>query len=152
MLLDQILVGAGMVGVCVIIHVTAIVILLAFMRRYATLWVSRHFIIGAALVMTTLVLWLLLAHTIEIWTWAVLYIHLGEFTDMTRALYFSTVTFTTLGYGDVTLTPEWLFLSSMEAAGGILLFGLSTGAAVAALTKILSLTGNGHPLNDDRHD
>jgi hypothetical protein len=148
----QILLGTVMVGICVVIHVAAIVFLLEVMRRYASGWVSRHFALGATLVMMILVVWLLLAHTVEIWIWAVLYVHLGEFTDMTRALYFSTVTFTTLGYGDVTLTPEWQFLSSLEAAGGILLFGLSTGASVAALTKILSLTAIRHPLNDDRHD
>ena len=138
MLLDQILLGAGMVGVCVVIHVAAIVVLLAFMRRHGYEWLRWRYYTGATLIMMLIVVWLLFAHTAEIWVWAVLYIHLGEFTDMTTALYFSTVTFTTLGYGDITLTQKWQLLSSLESAGGILLFGISTGASVAALTAILN--------------
>jgi hypothetical protein len=44
-----------------------------------------------------------------------------------------------LGYGDVVLTDAWQLLSSLEAAGGILLFGLSTGASVAAMMAIINV-------------
>ncbi len=137
MLLTQILLGTAVIGVCVVIHVTAIVILLGIIRRHAADWIHWHFYPGATLIMLILVLGLLLAHTIEIWLWAALYVHLGEFPDLTNALYFSTVTFTTLGYGDITLSADWQLLSSLESAGGILLFGLSTGAAVAAMLAIV---------------
>jgi hypothetical protein len=138
MLLDEILIGSGMVGLCVIIHVGAVVFLLGIMRRHAKTWMAWHFYPGATFIMLIIILGLLLAHTLEIWLWAVLYIHLGEFTGTAKALYFSTVTFTTLGYGDVVLTEQWELLSSLEAAGGILLFGLSTGASVAAMMAIIT--------------
>jgi hypothetical protein len=134
---DEILIGSAMVGLCVIIHVGAIVVLLDVMRRCAKGWIAWRFYPGATAIMLIIVVGLLLAHTLEIWLWAVLYIYLGEFADMSRALYFSTVTFTTLGYGDVVLTDSWQLLSSLEAAGGILLFGLSTGASVAAMMAII---------------
>lgn len=138
MLFDQIVIGSAMVGLCVIIHVGAIVFLLGIMRRHSKRWLAWRFYPGATLLMLIIILGLLLAHTAEIWLWAELYIYLGEFSGSARALYFSTVTFTTLGYGDITLTEPWQLLSSLEAAGGILLFGLSTGVSVAAMMSIVN--------------
>ena len=65
-------------------------------------------------------------HTVSAWGWAGVYVTLGEFTDLGEALYFSVVTSTTLGYGDLTLTGRWQLLASFEAMGGLILFGLST--------------------------
>ena len=149
MLLTQILLGTAVIGVCVIIHVAAIVILLGIVRRHAADWIHWHYYPGATLIMLILVLGLLLAHTIEIWLWAVIYVHLGEFPDLTNALYFSTVTFTTLGYGDITLSQDWQLFSSLESAGGILLFGLSTGAAVAAMMAIADPRRREHDTNNN---
>ena len=61
---------------------------------------------------------------------------LGEFDSLEPALYFSTVTFTTLGYGDITLTEGWRLLSAFEAANGIILFGVSTAFVFAMIQKI----------------
>lgn len=138
MLINQLLFGSAIIGLCVVIHVAAVVTLVEFLRRYATHWMDRHFILGASAIMLVIMLGLLFAHTIEIWIWAALFVHLGEFPDLTDALYFSTVTFTTLGYGDVTLSPHWQLLSGLEAVGGILLFGVSTGTAVAAMLAIVA--------------
>jgi voltage-gated potassium channel Kch len=81
-----------------------------------------------------------IVHTVEIWIWAVLYRWLGEFESMERALYFSTVTFTTLGYGDITLHERWQLLSSFEAANGIILFGVSTAFVFGAIRKLFEIT------------
>ncbi len=65
-------------------------------------------------------------HTVEAWVWAFIYLKLGEFTDLKKALYFSIVTCTALGYGDITLSERWQLLRTFEAMGGLLLFGAST--------------------------
>ena len=59
----------------------------------------------------------------------------GNFEAMERALYFSTVTFTTLGYGDITLLPRWQLLSAFEATNGIVLFGVSTAFVLTVLQR-----------------
>ncbi|MFT6367578.1 MAG: hypothetical protein ACJAUG_001045 [Halioglobus sp.] len=65
-------------------------------------------------------------HTVEIWAWAAVYWYIGEFQDFEAALYFSAVTATTVGYGDLTLSPQWRILGPFEAMGGLILFGAST--------------------------
>jgi len=83
---------------------------------------------------------IILVHTVEIWLWAVLYLWIGEFTDFERALYFSTVTFTSLGYGDITLQERWQLLSGFEAANGIILFGVSTAFVFGIIRKLFEIT------------
>ena len=72
---------------------------------------------------------LVFLHLLEITLWALTYMNLPSVTELgslEEALYFSLVTFTTLGYGDVTLGPVWRLLSGMEAMNGILLAGWAT--------------------------
>ena len=61
---------------------------------------------------------------------------LGEFESLERALYFSTVTFTTLGYGDLVLNVRWQLLSGFEAVNGIILFGVSTAFVFAVMRRM----------------
>jgi hypothetical protein len=73
---------------------------------------------------------------LEIWFWALFYLWIGEFAELERALYFSTVTFSTLGFGDITLQDRWQLLSSFEAMNGIILVGVSTGLIFAIIQKL----------------
>lgn len=51
-------------------------------------------------------------------------------------LYFSTVTFTTLGYGDVTLDAGWRLFASIQAAVGTIMFGWTTAIVMAVLQRM----------------
>ena len=73
---------------------------------------------------------------LEILAWALMYVSVGAIDGFEKALYFSTVTFTTLGYGDVLLSEKWRLLGSFEAANGIILFGWSTAVVMAAVQKV----------------
>jgi hypothetical protein len=50
----------------------------------------------------------------------------GALPDLTDAFYFSAVTYTTTGYGDIVLPQAWRFGSGVEALTGILMCGWST--------------------------
>ena len=52
------------------------------------------------------------------------------------AVYFSFVTFTTLGYGDITLSESGRVLSGIQALNGILLVGWSTAVLFAVVQKL----------------
>lgn len=75
-------------------------------------------------------------HTTEIWLYAALYRGLGELRTFEEALYFSTVTFASLGYGDIVLSPQWRVLSAIEAANGVILFAWSTAFLLSVTTRL----------------
>lgn len=76
---------------------------------------------------STMVMGLVSLHLLGALIWAYLYVALAEFGTLTEALYFSTVTGSSLGYGDVVLSEKWKIVSSFQAIGSFLLFSLSAG-------------------------
>jgi hypothetical protein len=77
------------------------------------------------------------AHLIEIALWAVLFVICGEFPEFGTAYYHSAVNYTTLGYGDVIMTPSWRLLGPLEAANGALMFGVSTAMIFAVIQRLI---------------
>jgi voltage-gated potassium channel Kch len=59
--------------------------------------------------------------------WAGFYVWKAAMPDLQSALYFSAVTYTTTGYGDLVLPQEWRLVGAIEALTGILMCGWSTG-------------------------
>jgi Ion channel len=78
-----------------------------------------------------------LAHLMEVALWAVLLIICREFPDFGTAFYHSAVNYTSLGYGDVIMTPSWRLLGPLEAANGVLLFGLTTAMIIALIQRLV---------------
>lgn len=78
-----------------------------------------------ALVITIVVLGIFTALTVEIWIWASFFMLVDAFQDWELALYYTTSTFTTVGFGDVVLGTDWRLLGSITSANGFLLFGWS---------------------------
>ena len=79
-------------------------------------------------------------HLLEVLVWALTYLALpGEpkLKTFEEAFYFSIVTFTTLGYGDVTVGEEWRILAGLEAANGIMMFGWTMALIVALSHRLL---------------
>ena len=74
--------------------------------------------------------------TAGVWIWALAFYTLGVFITLEASVYFSLVSFTTLGFGDVLLPQEWRLLSGMAAANGLLNFGLLTALLVEALRHV----------------
>ena len=85
---------------------------------------------------SALVLMMFFAALLEIFIWAATYLAVGAMSAFEAALYFSTVTFTTLGYGDVTLSESWRLLGSFEAANGIILIGWTTALIFAFVHRL----------------
>ena len=80
-----------------------------------------------------IVLLMFLASLIEVLVWAVVYLWLNAIEGVEQVFYFSMVTFTTLGYGDVVLQERWRLLASFQAANGIILFGWTTAIVMAVV-------------------
>lgn len=73
---------------------------------------------------------------VEIWIWAGMYLWLGVLDDFETALYFSTVTFSTIGYGDIVPSQGWRTLAALEGINDFLFIGWSTAYLVAAGTRV----------------
>ena len=74
--------------------------------------------------------------TLSVWLWAAVFHLLDVFDTFEEAMYFTLVTFTTLGYGDVLLPPGWRILGGMAAANGLLSFGLTTALLIESLRHV----------------
>lgn len=89
--------------------------------------------------------WLILIHVAEIAVWALFYDWRGCLPDFETALYFSGITYTTVGFGDIVLPEQWRLLAPLEALTGILMCGLSTGFFFAVVAKIFSSLSQPEP-------
>ena len=83
------------------------------------------------------ILFAFVAHLTEIALWAGLFMICGEFKSFDLAYYHSAVNYTTLGYGDLIMTPQWKLLGPLEAADGALMFGVSTAMIFAVAQRLM---------------
>jgi voltage-gated potassium channel Kch len=115
------------------VHAVCTAVVVDFVRgSRAERW-GRGSRIGETSQLAALILMFFVAALIEVSIWATAYLALGAVTGGERALYFSMVTFTTLGYGDVVVEGTWRLLASFQAANGIILFGWTTALLVAVI-------------------
>jgi hypothetical protein len=132
---QNLVLGSGLVTLSVIIH-TAGLIAVGWMTPLLARGLGFHqHDVGRTLVMAGMVLGILSLLTLEVWSWAIAYaaVHAtGSFAD---ALFLSTTSFSTLGYGAVVFDPAWRLLTALEGINGFLLIGWSTAFLVRASTR-----------------
>ena len=124
-MLAQIAGGALLLSLCVFLHAVATIAIAQFRRRalHEGKTTFRRPVLGLA----GAFVFIFLLHVCEIAIWAGAYVALGALSGFEEALYFSAVSFTTVGYGDVVLSAQWRILGVSEAVVGMLLFGWSVG-------------------------
>ena len=138
-MLAPILVSVLPVALTVVIHAVGTTEWMHFMRRR---FIGRDGRFKSkqslpAVIWTAVILMLL--HVIEVAVWAAAYRMLTPISSLDtfeKATYFSVVTFTTLGYGDITLPEhEWRIMSGIEALNGTLLIGWTTAFLFAVVHR-----------------
>lgn len=143
-MLAQIGLGILLLVVTTSIHTVCTGVVLAVLRSVRATFMASHSRILALLVIAAIVILLFASALIESSLWAACYLSLGALSSFEEALYFSNVTFATLGYGDLTLDPDWRLLSSIQAANGTILFGWSTALVFAVVQWLLELEQSRH--------
>ena len=88
-------------------------------------------------ILSGVMLLMLIGNFAQMIIWALLFLLLGEFNDFSTALYHSGVNYATLGYGDIVMSERWRLLGPLEAANGILMFGVSTAVMTAAVMDVI---------------
>lgn len=133
-MLSKLFVAWCLMALCVTIHAAGLASVMRWLRDLPTIaqrvwpwtWLSIR-----------LAGWIILLHLIEIALWALYYAWTLAMPDLQSALYFSAVTYTTTGYGDLVLPPEWRLLGGVEALTGILMCGWSTGFFFAVFSRMI---------------
>ncbi|MGB0720447.1 MAG: potassium channel family protein [Bdellovibrionales bacterium] len=136
MFLSQLVIGGIMVGLTVCIHAIALDRLIKALEKCGPAAFRRFRKHWKIPVLIATVFGVFSAHIVQIWIWALLYLYVGALPDLEESLYFSTSTFTTVGYGDVVITKGWRLLSSFQAANGFILFGWSTAFIFEIMSKL----------------
>jgi len=126
-------IAAVMLVVTTTIHASAMMLGLQEIRSEGTPSTKR---LTRIFRISGIVILMFLAALLEVLVYALTYLALNAIEGLEKALYFSMVTFTTLGYGDIVLDEQWRLLASFEAANGIIMFGWTTAVVIAAVHRI----------------
>lgn len=134
-MLASLLIGTIAIVTTVLIHTIGLIAVTRAMT-FVTARFRMHGHRSRVVAMVSTVLGLFLVLSVEIWLWALVYMGVGAFPDFEHALYFSTVAFSTVGFGDIVPVVEWRMLGALEAINGFLMIGWSTAYLIAASTRI----------------
>jgi hypothetical protein len=141
-LLQNLAFATAMVGVTVLIHFWGLILLLRIMGHTGHRLRADKSHTGQAMLVVLVVFGIFALHTVQIWLYAMLYLVLGALPSLEPALYFSTVTFVAVGYGDVVLPVTWRMLSAIEAANGVILIAWSTAFLFSVTGRLRLLEHN----------
>lgn len=139
------LIGAGLVAATVAMHALGTSYWIGLLSRWGRRRKAHISTTANTLrVLTSTVIVIVVLHTAQIFVWAAAYELLlppHVFTSFEESLYFSFVTFTTVGFGDVVLSPGVRLMSGIEALNGIILVGWSTALLFAVVQRTMAKLG-----------
>ena len=131
------IVSLATILITIVIHALALLGIFHFVHRQHLLrrtgvrfWRDLAIVSGATMLAGV-------AHLVEVSIWASVFVFCGEFAEFGRAFYHSAMNYTTLGYGDVIMTPSWKLFGPLEAADGMLMFGVSTAIVISVIQLIV---------------
>lgn len=138
-LLAQFVVSSALVVLCVFVHGFGLFSLNRALRTEAAIERLRRvnalsprgvlFTLGVVVAMLAL-------HGIEIWLFALTYLGIGAIPTLEASLYFSTISYSTVGYNDTHVLPDWRLLGAFESLLGMILLGWSTAFLFRMIGRI----------------
>jgi hypothetical protein len=133
-MIDQLLYAPALLTICVVIHAMTLSVVIQRVAR------SRALVDPSTWSTTWLLVcigwWVVLAHLMEAFVWALFYVWQSVFPDLSSASYFSIVTYTTVGYGDLVPPQHWRLAAGVEALTGILMCGWSAAFIFAVVNRM----------------
>jgi hypothetical protein len=133
-MLAPLLLALTAIAINMIVQICAVVVMLTVLKHRLERGLIRPDFRHNSTVLIIVMFVLFGGHLFQIAVWALLFLQLDQFSDFATAFYHSTVNFATLGYGDIVMDERWRLLGALQAAGGVLMFGLSTGALFAVMS------------------
>ncbi|WP_037315637.1 ion channel [Ruegeria halocynthiae] len=133
---DQIVWGSIFLGICFLIEIVLLTWCTQIVGKLSERWANAHRFFATAGPLSVALAFIVLIHTCQVWLWALVWVLRDVLPDWNSALYFSLVTFTTLGYGDIVLGEDLRIFGAFASVTGLLAFGLSTAFMVALMTRV----------------
>jgi hypothetical protein len=134
-MLSKLFIAFFLMAFCVALHAVGLTTAFRWVKRPAARAGGRFW--PATWMLISVAGWTVFFHLLEIAVWAMFYVWKQGMPDLPSAFYFSGVTYTTTGYGDLVLPEEWRMVGAVEALTGILMCGWSTGFFFAVVNKVL---------------
>ena len=138
-MLVNIIIGVIVIGLTILIHGYGTIYWIKFIRKKYKKKTTKSLSKRIVWILIYSAIFLLSLNFVEAIIWGFTYYLLPgitEFESIEKAIYFSLVTFTTLGYGDITINSANRMLAGFEAMNGVLLLGWTT----AMMFSLLQLT------------
>jgi hypothetical protein len=129
----NLLIASWLMAVCVVIHAAGVISAVRWVRSRE---VPRQQLWSWTWLFIRIAGWTIFLHLSEITVWALVYAGTGAITGLPSAWYFSAVTYTTTGYGDLVLPEDWRLVGSIEALTGILMCAWSSGFFFAVVSRM----------------
>jgi len=137
--------GLSLIALTIAIHTAGVVAMAIVTAGFTTRWVEmralalKHMILIVVGVIGAVGLPLAALHVAEAIVWALAYWWVGALASLDDAMFYSVNSITTLGDSGLTLPPEWRIMGALEAADGMLLFGISTAFTFAVMQACWSI-------------
>jgi hypothetical protein len=131
---SKLLIAWSLTALCVMVHAIGMTVLIRWVNNVVGRIGARFWFPTWMLVRTAALI--ILLHLLEITIWALFYAWDHGMPDVHSAFYFSAVTYTTTGYGDLVLPYEWQWVGGIEALTGILMCGWSAAFFFAVVTRM----------------
>ena len=136
-MLIQLTLATAMVVTTILIHGAGITALARGMQlEVDAVEAHHHFSLKRAVAILVIVLALFTLHGIEIWLYAAVYLMIGAVENLEAAVYFSTITYASIGFGDSEMARPWRLVGAIEGINGVLLLGWSTAFFVTVVARL----------------
>jgi hypothetical protein len=139
------IVGAATTACTIVIHGLALMTIVHYVRREHRLGLAGVRFWKDVAIVTGITLMALAAHLVEIAGWAWVISLCDQVPDFAAAFYHSALNYTTLGDCDPVISPSWKLLAPLEAADGMLMFGVSTAMLFAVIQRLLQSRFSNEP-------
>jgi hypothetical protein len=147
-MVENLIIGCVTMAACLAVQCYVVAILLRVFIVLERKQLIRLTLSGSSWLLITVLLIILAGNLVQVAVWAGLFFACGEFADFATAFYHSAVNFSTLGYGDLVMSEQRRLLGALEAANGVLMFGLTTGVLYTVLNALMRRAWERRPGRD----
>ncbi|NVK33602.1 MAG: two pore domain potassium channel family protein [Rhodobacteraceae bacterium] len=129
--------GTVMLCICIVFHTAVVYFTLTWVKSLLHVFRNHHWSTVFVPVIALSCFSLIAGHTLQVWLWATVLLQLGTLPNLELALYYALVTYTTVGYGDVTLAQDYAIFGAFASVVGLFAFGISSAFLVGIVMRFL---------------